>query len=277
MTPRARVRLAALPVAVGVAVAVAGCGQPPRLDGPALPDQVLQLVRGGKGFQVVRLGNPVGADAVGRPVFAGRELLGAGRADALWRGRFDSLLAIPAWQPASASAPSAAPASACFGVRYAGVGHAVDVVVDMERGTLELGEDGVVIATRAFGGDAGPLRQLARQAFPSDSLLTRTPPGDTARLTPPAGYLEQLPEPAHVVRPQYPRAAVGSGVTGVVLLQVNVDSLGRVTAVRVSRSIPALDAAAIAAVRQWRFRPARSNGRPTSAWVAVPITFDRPR
>ncbi|HET7226600.1 MAG TPA: hypothetical protein VFK69_12905 [Candidatus Eisenbacteria bacterium] len=158
-----------------VAVAVAGCGRPPRLTGPALPDQVLQLVQRAKGFQVVRLGNPVGADAVGRPVFAGRELLGVGRADARWRTRFDSLLAIPAWHPGSTRGATPSPDSACFGVRYAAVGHAVDVVVDMERGTLELGEDGVLLATRAFDGAAGPLRQLARQAFPSDSALTRMP------------------------------------------------------------------------------------------------------
>lgn len=34
-----------------------------------------------------------------------------------------------------------------------------------------------------------------------------------------------------------------------------------------------LDEAAIAAVRQWVFRPARSNGKPIATWVAVPVRF----
>jgi TonB family protein len=33
--------------------------------------------------------------------------------------------------------------------------------------------------------------------------------------------------------------------------------------------------AAVACVRQWRFKPARANGAPTAVWVAVPIRFSR--
>jgi len=39
------------------------------------------------------------------------------------------------------------------------------------------------------------------------------------------------------------------------------------------KSIPMLDAAAIAAVKQWVFKPALSNNKPVAVWVAVPVKF----
>jgi TonB family protein len=41
----------------------------------------------------------------------------------------------------------------------------------------------------------------------------------------------------------------------------------------VVKSIPALDDAALAGARRWRFKPAMSKGVPTAVWVAVPMTF----
>ena len=37
-----------------------------------------------------------------------------------------------------------------------------------------------------------------------------------------------------------------------------------------------LDAAAIAAVKQWVFKPALSNNKPVAVWVAVPVKFSPP-
>jgi protein TonB len=34
-----------------------------------------------------------------------------------------------------------------------------------------------------------------------------------------------------------------------------------------------LDAAAAAAVRQWRFKPATSKGEPVAVWVGIPVKF----
>jgi len=42
---------------------------------------------------------------------------------------------------------------------------------------------------------------------------------------------------------------------------------------KVVKSIPMLDAAAVACVRQWIFKPALSKGQPVSVWVAVPVKF----
>ena len=75
------------------------------------------------------------------------------------------------------------------------------------------------------------------------------------------------------MKPLYPQEAFVKKIEGIVLLEILIDSHGRVADARVLRSIPQLDAAAIAAVRQWLFRPAIRNGRPVPTVANAPITF----
>ena len=62
-------------------------------------------------------------------------------------------------------------------------------------------------------------------------------------------------------------------IEGVVVLDAVIDATGRVTDVRVTRSIQALDQAAIDAVRQWRFTPTLLNGEPVSILLTVTVRF----
>lgn len=64
--------------------------------------------------------------------------------------------------------------------------------------------------------------------------------------------------------PVYPPAARAEGVEGVVLVEYRVDAEGRVREPRVLRAEPpgVFDAAALEAVRSWRYRPWRRDGRP---------------
>lgn len=55
---------------------------------------------------------------------------------------------------------------------------------------------------------------------------------------------------------------VAAGFSGTVGLEIVVDQTGSVTSVKVIQSVPGKDAAAIAMVRLWRYRPAMLNGRP---------------
>ena len=48
---------------------------------------------------------------------------------------------------------------------------------------------------------------------------------------------------------------------------------GTVGDVRVDVSVPGLDEAAKACLRQWTFKPGMSAGKPVEAWVGVPISF----
>jgi TonB family protein len=84
---------------------------------------------------------------------------------------------------------------------------------------------------------------------------------------------DELPEAIHKVPPQYPDAARKADIEGRVIVSALVGRDGLVKDVRVVKSIAPLDEAAMAAVRQWAFKPAMKNGEPVSVWVTVPVNF----
>jgi urate oxidase len=86
-------------------------------------------------------------------------------------------------------------------------------------------------------------------------------------------YVEELPEAVGKVEAVYPPEARKAGVDGTVMVQAFVGKDGRVHGTKVVKSIPMLDDAAVAAVRQWVFKPALSKGAPVAVWVAVPVKF----
>jgi protein TonB len=86
-------------------------------------------------------------------------------------------------------------------------------------------------------------------------------------------YVEELPEAVTRIPPNYPDMAREAGVDGTVMVQALVGKDGRVRDVRVVKSIPMLDDAAKAAVRQWVFKPALSTNKPVAVWVGVPVKF----
>ena len=77
------------------------------------------------------------------------------------------------------------------------------------------------------------------------------------------------------VVPEYPRRARLAGIEGEVVLEVIVDRHGRVASdPTVVRAVPELERAAVAAVRQWRFRPARDPaGAAVAVLMEVPVRF----
>ncbi len=76
------------------------------------------------------------------------------------------------------------------------------------------------------------------------------------------------------VEPIYPEIAKRAGVSGVVVLEAIIDSNGNVTNVRVVRSRPLLDQAAMDAVREWKYEPTVSNGVPVPIVMTVTVIFD---
>jgi TonB family protein len=81
------------------------------------------------------------------------------------------------------------------------------------------------------------------------------------------------PKKIRHVAPIYPEAARRARVSGVVILQLQLDANGAVTDARVLRSIPLLDAAAIAAVKQWQYEPMIANGRASPIPLTVTVPF----
>ena len=75
------------------------------------------------------------------------------------------------------------------------------------------------------------------------------------------------------IEPEYPGIAREARIEGIVILEATTDIYGRVSSVRVLRSIPLLDEAAVAAVRQWVYEPLMLNGRPRPVTFTVTVRF----
>src|SRR5262245_48875169 len=72
----------------------------------------------------------------------------------------------------------------------------------------------------------------------------------------------------------YPPIAAAARIEGAVILEATIDEKGNVVDLRVLRSIPLLDAAAIDAVRQWKYEPTRLNGTPVPILMSVSVRFE---
>ena len=78
------------------------------------------------------------------------------------------------------------------------------------------------------------------------------------------------PEPVFKTEIEYTAAARSEGIEGKLKLKIVVGADGSVMAVDVLASVsPELDAAAVAAVKQWRFRPAMACGKPVAGGTYV--------
>jgi TonB family protein len=84
------------------------------------------------------------------------------------------------------------------------------------------------------------------------------------------------PKPLKVVDPVYPAEAKKAGVEGTVILAVKTDAAGKVQDTMILRSIPALNQAAIDAVRQWVYEPLIVNGIPRPVVFTVTVFFQNP-
>jgi protein TonB len=105
--------------------------------------------------------------------------------------------------------------------------------------------------------------------IPADTPALPAEPAAPIRLS--SGLV--APRKTFNVDPVYPSIARTARVEGVVILEAVIDRLGRVESVRVLRSIPLLDQAALDAVRQWRFTPTLLNGTPVSIVMVVTVNF----
>ena len=115
-----------------------------------------------------------------------------------------------------------------------------------------------VVVSLVLAGAAS--RELLAQEGKSQSQVT-TPSSSAPRLVSP-------------VLPVYPQIAQAARIEGFVRLGMSINLEGRVVQMRVLRSVPLLDQAAIDAVRQWRFeRPSEDSANVT---VTVNFRFNDP-
>jgi TonB family protein len=88
-----------------------------------------------------------------------------------------------------------------------------------------------------------------------------------------AGKDVPAPKRTKTVSPEYPAEAQAQGIRGIVLLELLIDTEGKVAQVDVVRSIPGLDDAATRAARLWEYEVTRLDGKPVPVRLTVPITF----
>ena len=88
-----------------------------------------------------------------------------------------------------------------------------------------------------------------------------------------AGGNIRPPAKVRHVPPVYPPIAQQNKVAGTVILEAVIAENGRVRDVRVLRSVPLLDQAAVDAVRQWHFTPTLLNGEAVPVVMTVTVRF----
>ena len=75
------------------------------------------------------------------------------------------------------------------------------------------------------------------------------------------------------MNPVYPYSGLSRQTRGTVIIEATIDVDGKVAEAKVLRSVPALDQAALDAVRQWKYAPSLLNGVPVSVIMTVVINF----
>jgi protein TonB len=112
------------------------------------------------------------------------------------------------------------------------------------------------------------------------------PPGPTSGPAGPAGPIDDAPImvdgsvvkpqliPESKVQPRYTEIARKARLQGMVVLEAIIDERGNVVNVRVLRGLPmGLTDEAMAAVSQWKFRPATLAGRPVKVYFSLRVDF----
>jgi len=110
------------------------------------------------------------------------------------------------------------------------------------------------------------------------SIPPPPPPPDVVTPERPSGPVRiggdvRAPQRLVATPPVYPAAAIAARIEGRVILEALIDERGRVSQVKVMKSVPLLDAAALDAVRSWRYTPTRLNGVAVPVLMTVTVTF----
>jgi len=130
--------------------------------------------------------------------------------------------------------------------------------------TLDLGVEGGVPGGVEGGVPGGVIGGVV------GGLPTEAPPPSKAVRV--GGHLK-APKNIHRVDPEYPVLAKEARVSALLILEATVGVDGRVENVTVLRGQPLFDEAAVAAVKQWRYRPLLLNGLPTPFIVSITLSF----
>jgi RNA polymerase sigma factor (sigma-70 family) len=123
--------------------------------------------------------------------------------------------------------------------------------------------------------DASALsKRIEIAARPWQRVAARNAAGAQASKIYDAGALDRQPVAQRRVPPRYPAGLSQAGVEGEAVVSFVVGADGAVRDVRVVRATqPDFGAAAMEALKQWRFQPGLKGGAPVNARVSMPMRF----
>ncbi|HET7451678.1 MAG TPA: TonB family protein [Thermoanaerobaculia bacterium] len=143
-------------------------------------------------------------------------------------------------------------------------------------GGVEGGVEGGAPVPQAEPQASGGAPRLAESA-PAEAVAQTPPQAKSAPAGAPlrVGGDVSAPVLVHRVEPVFPDAVRGRyAAASPILLEAVISETGEVVRVKVLRSSPPFDAAVVAAVRQWRYRPALRAGRPVPVSLVVSVDVD---
>jgi protein TonB len=107
------------------------------------------------------------------------------------------------------------------------------------------------------------------------ALAVAAPAVAYAQQKPPVRVGGSVKEPKKIksVAPVYPQEAKEAGIQGVVILETLIEKDGTVGDIKVLRSVPLLEAAAVDAVKQWVYEPTLMDGEPVQVLMVVTVNF----
>jgi TonB family protein len=133
--------------------------------------------------------------------------------------------------------------------------------------------------TRMSPASAKPVDKKGTAPATEGTLFVYEDGKEIFRMTPQSGHnvaTGSNPQLISRVEPEYPAQALAQHIQGAVSLHVQVGADGRVQEVKVAGGNSLLAEAAVAAVRQWRFKPYTSNGQPAESEIEVTLKFTLP-
>jgi protein TonB len=125
-----------------------------------------------------------------------------------------------------------------------------------------------VVGGTAGGVQGGVTGGISGRAYSKEEIaaLAKLPPIRAEGPISPPQIVKQ-------VEPIYPEVARQGRVEGIVILEITTDIYGRVMNLKVLRSIPLLDQAAIEAVKQWVYEPLIIEGKPRGCIFTATVRF----
>jgi TonB family protein len=84
---------------------------------------------------------------------------------------------------------------------------------------------------------------------------------------------DQPPTPVKIAAARYPRDAEQRHTQDIVVVMLAIDARGRVPDAEVLEGVGALHEAALACVKEWRFKPAQKRGLPVGTVMLAPVMF----